>query len=531
MAVEDAVVIDIQTRGGPTARRELTSDAAAVRALGRASSIAGAGFANLRQNINMGQTAAYAMRRTAYVTGVAVAGIGALAVKSGIGFNATMEQNRVALGRFLGSTQAATRELSFLYDLAAKTPFETQNITAAAQSFLAVGFSVKQTNSWVKTLGDTIAAIPNAGPQQIQQLTNALGQIQSKGRLQGDELMQLSELGILNRRDLARRLGVTPEALSSGTLNVSSGQGLAALQGQFNARFGGMGAAQSRTFSGQMSTLHDNVNMALGSATMPLFDQLRRRVLPALNASSSDINRIMGRGDLSMGDKLGMSESVLRRRLKPFADELGHSIERANIPQHLGEEFGKAAPYVAGQVAHGVFTGLKGAGTAWLHAGPWAQVGSLVWLGFKSGAAKGLLDLGKDRLLGRGSPTNPMYVVPLGGGMPGTGGGKGWLSKLGGGAAAFAGTAAARAGGAVGAFILGSGLAAGPFGSDAGLSPAEERRRLQSLRSRQRAIPNNSRGRFLGQITVVHSHVYLNGKEIAGAVAEEARDAAARRGR
>jgi hypothetical protein len=200
MSVEDAVVVHVRTEGGPAARRELSSDAAAVRALGKAGSVAGAGLANLRQNINMGQTAAYAMRRTAYVTGAAVAGIGALAVKSGIGFNSTMEQNRVALGRLLGSTQAARGELSHLYDLAARTPFELENIDAAAQGFLAVGFSLKQTNSWMNTLGDTIAAIPNAGPGEIGSADQRLGQIQSKGRLQGDELMQLSELGILNRR-------------------------------------------------------------------------------------------------------------------------------------------------------------------------------------------------------------------------------------------------------------------------------------------------------------------------------------------
>jgi hypothetical protein len=255
----------------------------------------------------------------------------------------------------------------------------------------------------------------------------------------------------------------------------------------------------------------------------------------------NDINRIMGRSDLSMGDKFGMSEAVLRRRLKPFSDEIGHAISRANIPEHVGEEFGKAIPYMAAAAAKAGPAAAKAFIGAWLHSGAWGMFLSAAYLGHKAGAfgalGKALSRGGSLGGLGdRGTPANPLFVVSMDGGGPGIpggkgGSGKGWLSKLGGGAAAFAGTAAARVGGAAGAFILGSGLAGGPFGSDAGLSPAEERRRLQSLRSRQRPIPNNSRGRFLGEITVVHSHVYLNGKEIAGAVAEEARDATARRGR
>jgi hypothetical protein len=534
VALDDAVVIQIRAEGGPRAASELRGVEGAVKGLGGAATVAGRGMSNLRQNMALGATAAYAMRRTAYVTGAAVAGMGALAVKSGIQFNATMEQNRVAMGRFLGSTAAARTELGFLYDLAAKTPFETQNITAAAQAFLAVGFGVRQTNSWMRTLGDTIAAIPNAGPQQIGQMTNVLGQIHSKGRLQGDELMQLSELGILNRQDLARRLGVTPEVLMSGNANIPADKALRALQAQFNARYGGMAAAQSKTFSGQVSTLHDNVNMALGSATKPLFNSLRTGVLPALNASGTDINRIFGRHDIDTAEKLTMSRAVLRRRLAPFADELQHQVAAAHIPEHLGDAFGHAAPYIASQAMRSIVPAFRSGASALVHSGPWGMAGAALWLGFKTGAVKGLgsILLGKTGLGGRGSsPANPLFVVTEnGGGFGGPGGlargGRGMRYLRG--AGKFAWPLALGLGGAEA--IQAAGL--NPFHASADNSPAALRqRRARALAdARRNGNVGVSRGHFLGEITVVHSHVYLNGKEIAGAVAQEALDAAARKG-
>jgi tape measure domain-containing protein len=119
-----------------------------------------------------------------------------------------MEQNQVAFTQFLGSSRAAGRELRVLYKTAAATPFEVPQITTAARRLLAFGFNAKQANSWLSTIGDTIAGM-GGGAQEIDQLVTAIGQIRSKGRLQGDELMQLSELGVVNRGKLAKDLGIT----------------------------------------------------------------------------------------------------------------------------------------------------------------------------------------------------------------------------------------------------------------------------------------------------------------------------------
>jgi tape measure domain-containing protein len=219
-----------------------------------------------------------------------------------------MEQNRVAFSQFLGSSRAAGRELKFLYKTAAATPFEVPQITTAARRLLAFGFNAKQANSWLSTIGDTIAGM-GGGAQEIDQLVTAIGQIRSKGQLQGDELMQLSELGVVNRAKLAKDLGISTLELMSGRANISGQRALRALQKQFDNTFGGQAAKQARTFNGQLSTLHDNLNQTLGTITKPGFTVLENRVLPALGKTTDEINKTFGRKDLDLSQKIKISEA------------------------------------------------------------------------------------------------------------------------------------------------------------------------------------------------------------------------------
>lgn len=392
MADQDAVVVDIRTRGAAQASREIHGVADSMTSVRRSSTLLGSslgatgrGLSNLRQSMQLGATAGYALRRSAYVAGASVAGLGIIGVKTGIQFNSSMEQNTVAFTQFLGSAKAAHTELGFLYKLAAKTPFETSNITAAAQGLLAVGFNAKTTNSWLKTMGDTISAIPGGGPEQIDSIVRAIGQIHSKGVLQGDELMQLSELGVLNRSDLAKRLGVTPQALMSGNANISASRALPALQAQWDAKYGGLAAKQSQTFGGQMSTLHDNLSMTLGKATWPLFTALRDRVLPDVNKAGTAIGKIFDRKDIKLGEKLRLSRDELDRDLGPIARSIEAQVGAAHIPEKLGDEFGHAAPIIAAKLGQAAWPATKAFATAWWHSGLAGQLFSVAFFAKRMG--------------------------------------------------------------------------------------------------------------------------------------------------
>jgi tape measure domain-containing protein len=363
----DDVSIRVRARGGRQAATEIGGVGKSLITLGRAGQIAGRGLHGATRSASgFGRT--ITSWRTAFVVG-GLGSIGVAATRMGLEFNASMEQNQVAFTQFLGSSQAARAELSFLQKTAARTPFELPQITTAARRLMAFGFDAKQTNSWLSTIGDTIAGM-GGGAQEIDQLVTAIGQIRSKGRLQGDELMQLSELGVVNRGKLAKDLGISTLELMSGKANVSGTKALRALQKQFDATFGGQSAKQARTFNGQLSTLHDNLAQTLGTITRPGFQVLERRVLPALGKTTDQINKTFGRKDLSFAEKFRISEADARRNLGPLVNAARGEIRKMHLGKRLADEFEKEAPVIADALGH---IGVRAAGAfvhAWWGAGP-----------------------------------------------------------------------------------------------------------------------------------------------------------------
>jgi hypothetical protein len=101
VADEDAVVIDIRTKRRRKAKRDLTDvaremgwvrDAQGPRSgrreyglFGSAIGATSKGINNLRQSMQLGATASYALRRGVYATGVVVAGVGVLGDEDGPG--------------------------------------------------------------------------------------------------------------------------------------------------------------------------------------------------------------------------------------------------------------------------------------------------------------------------------------------------------------------------------------------------------------------------------------------------------------
>lgn len=217
-------------------------------------------------------------------SGVALGAAGAAAVGMGLKFNAGMEQSRVAFTNLLGNSSEAEAMLDRLYKIAAKTPFEFPQLTSATQRLLGFGMAAKDVVPTMTAVGDAVAAAGGGG-EQIDKISTALGQIQAKGKVSTEELMQMAESGVPAMKILADQMGITGAQLSdklkAGAIDAD--KGIAALVTGMNKRYGGMAAAQSKTFSGMLSTLKDTGAQILGSVTEPLFNALRDKVLPKIN--------------------------------------------------------------------------------------------------------------------------------------------------------------------------------------------------------------------------------------------------------
>lgn len=230
------------------------------------------------------------VRRAATGIGIAVGTAGASAGLMGLKFDAGMEQSRVAFTNLLGSGQAAERMLGRLYRIAATTPFEFPQLVQSTQLLLGFGMAAKDVVPTMKAVGDAVAAT-GGGAEQIGRVSLALGQIQAKGKVSSEELLQLAEGGVPAFKILQTELGLTGRQLTQKLAGgaISADKGIAALVAGIEQRYRGMAAAQSKTFSGMLSTLKDNVRLAAGAIAKPLFDALEQDVLPVVMRISDEI--------------------------------------------------------------------------------------------------------------------------------------------------------------------------------------------------------------------------------------------------
>jgi tape measure domain-containing protein len=430
---DETIGIRITTRGARQSAQETRRVAGAIGTLAPAARRARSSIGSLGSGMG-------ALARQAKVVGAGVLGLAALTARAGIQFDAFQEQSQIAFTGLLGSSKAARKELVFLQQTAAKTPFELPQITTGARQLLAFGFNVKQANSLLGTMGDA-AAGAGLGADAIDQMVRAFGQIRGKGTLQAEELNQLGELGLVNREKLAKNLHITTAQLAdAGNQGIGANKAIGALQKTLDDTFGGASAKQAQTFNGQMSTLHDTFNQTAGIIAKPAFDKLRRDVLPALTDTAKAIGRISGRHDLDIASKLDLSERVIKRKLGPFARELGVAVSQAHIPERIGAAIQAGAPMIGRAFGHAAPVAARSFWDAFKSSGPAGQAAIIGILGAKFGGFKalggaigGLLGKGiGGKITGRAGAV-PVWVVNQGGmpGGPGKGKGPGKIARLG----------------------------------------------------------------------------------------------------
>lgn len=166
-----------------------------------------------------------------------------------------------------GSVQEADRIFKEALVFAKKTPFETGDVVQGYTSLLGAGFSTDQVGKVYSALGD-VAAMSGFDKYVIDRMTLSFAQIKAKGKLQGEELLQILEAsgkaGVGATRiyeQIAKRLGIAStdvaDAISKG--KVDSDTGILAILGAIQERSGGkvgnLMMEQSTTIKGLLSTL------------------------------------------------------------------------------------------------------------------------------------------------------------------------------------------------------------------------------------------------------------------------------------
>lgn len=194
----------------------------------------------------------------------------------GVKYNADMEQYQAGLETMLGSADKATKMLNDLKTMANKTPFETTDLVKGSQTLLAYGLDAQAIIPALQNLGD----VSLGNKDKFNSLTLAYGQTQAKGRLMGQEAMQMTEAGFNPLQQISQRTGETMLELSKrmekggiSTAEVTQAFKDATSEG---GRFYGAMDKQSQTLTGRLSTLKDGFSQTIGKLTESLLPTISK---------------------------------------------------------------------------------------------------------------------------------------------------------------------------------------------------------------------------------------------------------------
>lgn len=241
-----------------------------------------------------------------------------------VGYNARMEQAQIGFTTMLGSAEAAKVFIADLQNFAAKTPFDFPGLQSAANQMLAMGFASDEILPTLTAVGDAVAAL-GLGSDAVQRVTMALGQMKAAGRVNAQDMNQLTSVGIPAWKLLADSMGVSvakARELSEKGL-IPADQAIAAITtGIEKGNMGGMMAAQSKTFIGAMSTIKDSMNALMGTALKPLFTMISQGAIAfadfVSSAAGMKIANSIAAGIQKVSDRAKTLFTVLKRLTKGF---------------------------------------------------------------------------------------------------------------------------------------------------------------------------------------------------------------------
>lgn len=308
----------------------------------------------------------------------ATAGLGAFALSTA----SAAETTEMSFTTMLGSAEAARDMMEELADFAAHTPFELSGLQTATRQLLAYGFTAEDVIPMLTAVGDATAAL-GTGQAGIEAVTRALGQMQAKGKVQAEEMLQLTEQGIPAWQMLADTLGTdvaeAQQMVTDGA--VDSARAIDALISGMEARYGGLMEAQSQTLTGLASNLVD-------ALTQPLME-LRDR--DAYASIADGLERVV--------DAAGpFVESLLphmERGLEIVADVLDGAADAMESFSDMSEEGQSqliglvAQAALAGPALTVMGRGIQGLGTLMRGAGGAIRTGTTL----VGKLSEGLLDL------------------------------------------------------------------------------------------------------------------------------------------
>ena len=323
--------------------------------------LAGVGNAADKTGTSLASAAHKAVAWTAALAGLHSAGdvVGQL-----VATGAEFENLRVRLENLLGGTEKAQTAFDMIKKLAASTPFEVTGLTESFVKLTAMG--LQPTEAQMRSLSD-VAANLGGGTEVLAGVTTALGQAWAKGKLQGEEIMQLAERGVPVWDALAKATGRSVPELQrmseAGTLGRDVISKLIDELGRMNA---GASDKLMNTYAGAVSNAKDALSefydMVAKSGVLEFLTGKLKELL-------AEFDRMKQTGELETKAKaiadtfisVAMGVETAVKALVSFGPQIKLVVEAA-VALKAANMAGALLSIASGALAAG--TGMAAAGTA-----------------------------------------------------------------------------------------------------------------------------------------------------------------------
>ncbi len=208
------------------------------------------------------------------------------------------------MAQAMGMAGDKAKELQgWITKLAIQSPFQQEDIANSFRLAMAYGFSTDEAKRLTQAMTD-FASGSGATSDTMNRIALALGQIKAKGKLAGQEMLQLTEAGLDVRGILAKAFGKTTEeivAMQEKGL-IPADKAIQAIVESLENDFGGAAARQAGTFSGLRASLEDLKTVGLRT----FFEGTFKAVQPYLQKFVDTLSDPAFMAKLaSTGEKLG----------------------------------------------------------------------------------------------------------------------------------------------------------------------------------------------------------------------------------
>lgn len=266
----------------------------------------------------------------------AIAGLAGRALTGGFRRATTLEDAERALTTLLGSVEAARSLREEILQIVTGTPFKLDQFANAATQLTAFNIEAERIPKILTAIADAAAVRGGAAGETVDRLVRVFGQMQSAGRLMGDDVLQLSEAGIPALAILGNAMGETTASMrkliSKGLVPADEAMeilvdgiqnGTDGINGATVA-FDGLAKALGTTLSGSVANFGAALDR-LGANIIAKFQPLIVNIVQFATASIDAISSIVG----SFGDAI--AASPVFRQIDRLFDGLGARVKTLSV--------------------------------------------------------------------------------------------------------------------------------------------------------------------------------------------------------